>query len=263
MKNKKGLFFVILAFVLFAAVIIIYINKNNNVNSDVPNDNKVNVSEEELELMQDIISNNDLYKYAGSYVRNVYYANKEISVNEISNYEFIDFAIEYNRMKNKEKVCNTSTEEKPVEEIKQMIKELYGPDLIYQVPSFGVEFTYENEKFKIHNNNCDNENYIESNDFILTNIIKKDMTEEEITFYQKIAYVSEVIFTDENNSVKTYYSFYKDFDSDKPVYEKIEVSAIFNQDITSDKFSTYIFKFKKASDGKYYFYSSEPLQNDK
>ena len=100
MKNKKGLFFVILAFVLFAAVIIIYINKNNNVNSDVPNDNKVNVSEEELELMQDIISNNDLYKYAGSYVRNVYYANKEISVNEISNYEFIDFAIEYNRMKN-------------------------------------------------------------------------------------------------------------------------------------------------------------------
>ena len=199
MKNKKGLFFVILAFVLFAAVIIIYINKNNNVNSDVPNDNKVNVSEEELELMQDIISNNDLYKYAGSYVRNVYYANKEISVNEISNYEFIDFAIEYNRMKNKEKVCNTSTEEKPVEEIKQMIKELYGPDLIYQVPSFGVEFTYENEKFKIHNNNCDNENYIESNDFILTNIIKKDMTEEEITFYQKIAYVSEVIFTDENN----------------------------------------------------------------
>ena len=144
-----------------------------------------------------------------------------------------------------------------------MIKELYGPDLIYQVPSFGVEFTYENEKFKIHNNNCDNENYIESNDFILTNIIKKDMTEEEITFYQKIAYVSEVIFTDENNSVKTYYSFYKDFDSDKPVYEKIEVSDVLNQDITSDKFSTYIFKFKKASDGKYYFYSSEPLQNDK
>ena len=63
MKNKKGLFFVILAFVLFAAVIIIYINKNNNVNSDVPNDNKVNVSEEELELMQDIISNMLIRKY--------------------------------------------------------------------------------------------------------------------------------------------------------------------------------------------------------
>ena len=60
MKNKKGLFFVILAFVLFSAVIIIYITKNNNGNSDVPNDNKVNVSEEELELMQDIISNNEI-----------------------------------------------------------------------------------------------------------------------------------------------------------------------------------------------------------
>ena len=263
MKNKKGLFFVILAFVLFATAIVIHITKNNNDNSDVPNDNKVNVSEQELAFMQDIISNNDLYKYAGSYVRNVYYANKKTSVNEISNYEFIDFAIEYNRMKSKEKVCNTSTEEKNVEEINQMIKELYGPDLIYQVPASGVEFTYENEKIKIHNNNCDNGNYIESNDFILTNIIKKDMTEEEITFYQKIAYVSEVIFTDEDSSVKTYYSFYKNFDSDKPVYEKIEVSDVLNQDITSDKFSTYVFKFKKASDGKYYFYSSEPLQNDK
>lgn len=263
MKNKNWLFFVILAFVLFAVAIIVYITKNNNGNNDVPNDNEVNVSEQELALMQDIISNNDLYKYAGSYVRNIYYNNKKTSVNEIPNYEFIDFAIEYNRMKNKEKVCNTSTEEKNVEEINQLIKELYGPDLIYQVPASGVEFTYENEKFKIHNNSCDDGNYVESNDFILTNIIKKNMTEEEITFYQKIAYVSEVIFTDEDNSVKTYYSFYKDFDSDKPVYEKIEVSAIFNQDITSDKFSTYVFKFKKASDGKYYFYSSEPLQDDK
>ena len=102
MKNKNWLFFVILAFVLFVAAIIVYITKNNNGNNDVPNDNKVNVSEQELALMQDIISNNDLYKYAGSYVHNVYYANKKVSVNEISNYEFIDFAIEYNRMKNKE-----------------------------------------------------------------------------------------------------------------------------------------------------------------
>lgn len=44
MKNKNWLFFVILAFVLFSAVIIIYITKNNNGNSDVPNGNKVNVS---------------------------------------------------------------------------------------------------------------------------------------------------------------------------------------------------------------------------
>lgn len=265
MKKKIGIVLALIAIVTITIATYSYLNRKNNGNN-ITSQNKeeeISIEKEEIKDLLIYIQNDKFYKYDDDYLINIYYSNKKNSVDEIPNYNKIDFSIVSYYLNSGNDICQVKNKEITSEEVELYVKKVYGPDVLYEEVEEGTVFNFEDGKYLLKNTICDEESPL-LEDNVKTIIIKALKNDNEIKIYQKMAYIFKRTRTNEDQSKQEYYTFLTGFDvSGIPVYSDVPLEEVDLKNINTDDFNTYIYTFKKASDGKYYFSSVEPAASNK
>lgn len=264
MKKKIGIFLVLIAIIVISVTTYSYLANKDGKNAINQNDEEeISLKSEELKDLLKYIQNDKIYKYDSDYLINIYYSDQKTNINEMPNHNKINFAIAMHYLDSNTDICQLKNVELTSEEVASYIKEVYGPDVIYEEVEEGNLFNFKDGKYTLKLTNCDEDDNLFEDD-IKTVVTKATKKESEIKVYQKMAYIFKRTRINEDQSKTEYYTFLTGFDvSGIPVYSDVPLEDVDSKDITIDDFNTYIFTFKKESDSKYYFYSVEPSSSNK